>query len=310
MVEMGHTIWKSVSTVFIILLLVLTVSTSTYAQQAYTSSTMVLKVYEDGVVQVEHGIETDVTYPIVNVLLFGEIYENLIVVDQDGIPLDYALTDGGIAVDTLGAGSVKITYFTSDLTSKAGRIWTLTADSSINTDVILPGEATIISLNQSPTAIKNVDGQTLLTMPEGQLEITYIIEITATPTPEEFPYYWILGAAAAIALIVIIVLVVFRFRAKPKPSENVKEKRAIDVEKIFSQKPQLRAEDREVVQFIGECGGEVFETEIRKRFKLPRTTVWRMMQRLEREGVADILKIGGQNLIRIKPKYQVKRETV
>ncbi len=28
------------------------------------------------------------------------------------------------------------------------------------------------------------------------------------------------------------------------------------------------------------------------------------------EGVADILKIGGQNLIRIKLKYQVKRETV
>lgn len=128
---------------------------------------------------------------------------------------------------------------------------------------------------------------------------------TLKPTQERFPCWWILVVIA----VVLIALVALRFMRKPRPPEIAKEKRAIDVEKIFMQNPQLRPEDREAVQFIAECGGEAFEGEIRNRFKLPRTTMWRMMQRLEREGVANILKIGGQNLIRIKPKYEVKRET-
>lgn len=296
--------------VYIILILILTGFTSAYAQQEYMPSTLFLKVYEDGVVQVEYGTDTDVTYPSVNVMLFGEIYENLIVVDQEGAPLDYTLIDGGIVVDTLGVNAAEITYFTADLTSKLGRIWTLTVNTPVNTDITLPKEATIISLNQTPTAIRSVDGQTLLTLPAGQLEITYVLGVTGTPVPEETYDWWLLGAVAVIVIIVIIILVAFRFRRKPKPSESLKEKRAIDVEKIFSQKPQLRPEDREVIQFIAECGGEAFEAEIRKKFKLPRTTVWRMMQRIEKEGIADITKIGGQNLIRIKSKYQVKRETV
>jgi len=417
------------------------------AQQAYTPSTLVLRVYGDGVVQVEYGIETDVTYPRISVSLFGNVFEEVIIVNQDGVPLDYEGIDGEVIIDTLGAEAAEITYFTSDLTSKSGRIWVLEFEPPILTNIILPRGATIISLSQTPVAIRSVDGQTLLTMPAGRLEITYVVGVTgtrehalilineaenkieeikaqniivadaetklqeakeafsreqyveaeqlasqaenlavqieaaakkakaaivegessvenarqegrtsglaeaqillqqakdeysagnyekaeqlaskagitaesakppppSTPTPTPLPtlaggriLYWWIGISA---LGVALAMLAFRLVKKPKPAEVSRERRTIDVEKLFRLNPQLRDEDREAVQFIAECGGEAFEGEIRKRFKLPKTTVWRMMQRLEREGVAEILKIGGRNLIRIKSKYEVKGET-
>jgi uncharacterized membrane protein len=79
-----------------------------------------------------------------------------------------------------------------------------------------------------------------------------------------------------------------------------KEVRAIDVTKILQSRPHLRLEDREAVQYMADGGGEVFESEMREKFKLPKTTVWRMVRRLQREGIVEVRKVGGQNLIRLK----------
>ncbi|MFQ5762718.1 MAG: helix-turn-helix transcriptional regulator, partial [Candidatus Bathyarchaeia archaeon] len=67
--------------------------------------------------------------------------------------------------------------------------------------------------------------------------------------------------------------------------------------------PTLRADDREVLHFIAESGGEAAEGEIREWFKLPKTTVWRMSNRLRKERIVDIYKTGGQNVVRIRKKY-------
>lgn len=73
-----------------------------------------------------------------------------------------------------------------------------------------------------------------------------------------------------------------------------------DKDAIFRLKPELRQEDREIVAFISEKGGRVFESELRKKFLLPRTTTWRAVKRLEREGVVEIEKVDQQNLIKLQ----------
>ncbi len=83
----------------------------------------------------------------------------------------------------------------------------------------------------------------------------------------------------------------------------VKEKRVIDLSKIFSEKPYLRQEDKDTVNYLAEKGGEAFESEIRDKFQLPKTTVWRLVKRLEREDLVEVKKAGGQNLIRIKEQF-------
>lgn len=70
--------------------------------------------------------------------------------------------------------------------------------------------------------------------------------------------------------------------------------------KIFEEKPHLRQEDKDVLQFLAEKEGAAFESEVRSKFQLPKTTVWRLVKRLEREELVEIRKAGGQNLIKLR----------
>jgi hypothetical protein len=72
------------------------------------------------------------------------------------------------------------------------------------------------------------------------------------------------------------------------------------VGKILEQKPHLRPEDRQVLNFLVEKEGAAFESEIRSKFQLPKTTIWRLVKRLEREELVEIRKAGGQNLIKLR----------
>jgi len=75
---------------------------------------------------------------------------------------------------------------------------------------------------------------------------------------------------------------------------------APDKETILRLKPDLRQEDKDIVSFISESGGEVYESDLRKKFLLPRTTTWRAVKRLEREGIVEIYKKDQQNRIRLR----------
>jgi hypothetical protein len=72
------------------------------------------------------------------------------------------------------------------------------------------------------------------------------------------------------------------------------------VSKIMEERPHLRPEDKEVLTYLAEKEGAAFESEIRSKFQLPKTTIWRLVKRLEREELVEIRKAGGQNLIKLK----------
>ena len=72
------------------------------------------------------------------------------------------------------------------------------------------------------------------------------------------------------------------------------------VGKILEERPHLRPEDQQVLKFLVEKEGAAFESEIRSKFQLPKTTIWRLVKRLEREELVEIRKAGGQNLIKLR----------
>ena len=79
------------------------------------------------------------------------------------------------------------------------------------------------------------------------------------------------------------------------------KRRPVGAEKIAKERPELREEDREVIQFIAERGGKALEAEIREAFPdLPRTTLWRLVRRLEKMEIVSVRKIGLQNQIELK----------
>jgi len=83
---------------------------------------------------------------------------------------------------------------------------------------------------------------------------------------------------------------------------------SLDKETIFRLKPELRQEDKDMVSYISENGGQVYESELRKKFLLPRTTTWRAVKRLEREGIIEIEKIDQQNLIKLRETLEENQE--
>ncbi len=75
----------------------------------------------------------------------------------------------------------------------------------------------------------------------------------------------------------------------------------VSVEKIFRSNPYLRDEDKAVILFIAEKGGKSFEAEIRERFPdMPRTSLWRLVKRLEKMEIVKVRRVGLENQVELK----------
>ncbi|HEX2230985.1 MAG TPA: hypothetical protein VHG34_02240, partial [Nitrososphaeraceae archaeon] len=73
------------------------------------------------------------------------------------------------------------------------------------------------------------------------------------------------------------------------------------ITKIIEENPHLKIEDQQVLRFLAQNQGAAFESEIRSHFQqLPKTTIWRLVKRLEREELIELRKIAGQNLIKLR----------
>ena len=82
------------------------------------------------------------------------------------------------------------------------------------------------------------------------------------------------------------------------------ESQHLDSETIFQAKPDLRDDDKEIINFLSANGGQAYESELRKKFLLPRTTMWRAVKRLERHGIIEIVKKDLQNIVKLKSKLE------
>jgi tetratricopeptide (TPR) repeat protein len=78
----------------------------------------------------------------------------------------------------------------------------------------------------------------------------------------------------------------------------------LDIRRLVEAKlmayPNLREEDQKVIYFLADKEGSAFEAEIRTKFVLPKTSLWRLVKRLERLELIEVTKMAGQNLLRLK----------
>jgi uncharacterized membrane protein len=419
------------------LLLILTLNSRPSFSEETTPETLLLTVYPDGFIFVDYTLQVDPTFPTQNITAFGQVLEDLLIVDNDGLPLDYSIINGEISVYSLGADKIKLTYLTQDLTSKEGRYWTLTINAPISTRIILPVETTIISLNQVPEMIETSENRVELLMDASLIEVTYVIGVVGTEEhaqivlneaetailsiknldiniteaeaklqeaniafnlgnyvdaetlgceaknlaiqinqtatqaqskidaaeeaianaqnegrnvelneaknlldqaysaynngnylealnlatqaiaeaeeaesflSEETDSWFVYGILGVILIPFIVILGFFfvRSRRKIQVVEVKKKKRRIDAERIFLAHKDLLPEEKQAIQFLAENNGEAFEADLYDYLKLPRTTNWRLVKRLERMDIIKRTKFRRQNLVRIKRKYTLK----
>lgn len=408
------------------------------AEEPFSPISLDFTIYSNGLVKVDYTLETDSSVARVEVSLFGEQIESLIIRDDEGLFLDSAFTDTGVRVDTLGAMGVNITYTTSILTAKSELIWTFNVTTPIQAMIRLPLGALIFDISEIPMDLKMIEGRQHLTMESGSISISYVINLPdiredaeeeienarkliyqiesqgvvvtqekalleqaedaysmdeyleakqlatqageiAEATLEKaveasekiesaaeaidvareegrtvglsdievslqiaIDYYSegryteasnfatkvyedAVGAVAPVSkgpniLLIIgpilglagaVIYILNKKGMLPLPSRE-KEKVEIppekvhryDVEKIFEEHPSLRMDDKEVIRFIADCGGEAFANEVRNRFDLPRSSAWRLLRRITQEEIFIEEKVENQSLYRINERYR------
>ena len=253
-----------------------------------------LTVYQDGLVHVQYNITCNETYPEVNITMLTTKMENILISDEDGMPLGYEIIGNNITIYTLGATSINIEYDTFSFTSMEEGIWTLRLNVTDNLEVKLPKAAIIVYINEIPLSITSDEESTILQLCKGRWEISYyftVIEPTQGEKHQNFielAYY--LGGGG----IVLISLLLYLKMRKNK-------KRHIKVDRLIEKHPELNEEEINVIRVIANNNGRIFEAELRKRFTgIPRTTLWRLIKRLEKKGIVHVEKIGNQNVIEIK----------
>jgi len=287
---------KAISAVIITIALISFITGTLVAQSLFEVESVDLVVYRDGLVHVTQTIIVDELAPEVTLPLLSSSIENVIVLDENQLAVDYEINEGNLTVFTLGAERVVVEYDTISLTKKEAEVWTLVADNPYTLTVFLPQNSTVIYLSNMPTAIDTNGTGIKLSLYPSQWEISYVLPLLPEDGSEgngasstTIPFEYLIAAIGALTAIVLLALLIVRRRRGP------------NVEKILKAYPQLKKEDKEVIEFLAERGGKAFEAEIRERFPdMPRTSLWRLVRRLERMEIVEVKKIGLENQVQLK----------
>ncbi|MGH1566385.1 MAG: helix-turn-helix transcriptional regulator [Nitrosopumilus sp.] len=281
-------------------------------QTSFSSTrTLDLTLYSDGSAHVSAQLDVDPLEPDFEVNLFGPSVDNFVAVGENGFLLSTEIIDDKATIHTFGSSFITINYDIHDLISKEGRVWTFSLNSTTDYSLLMPSNSIIVGMNALPSNMDLVNEQTQLELNTGLSEINYIF---GTTTPEQpiidISTLSLIGVAIT-AVITGVIIMIKTKQNKPSPifqteiiSDSKVNTDSLDTQTIFNMRPEMREDDKEIVKFISENGGQVLESDLRKKFLQPRTTMWRAVKRLERQGVIEISKKDLQNLVKLKKELE------
>ena len=271
-----------------------------------------LIIYPDGSTHVSTEIDVDPFLIDYELNLFGSNIDNLVVIGDNEFLLDTDIITNSVLIQTFGSSVISIEYDIHDLVSKQGRLWTFSLDSSSDFTLLLPKNSAIVGMTNLPINMEIVNDQNQLTLPSGKTEIDYLFSNTISnsiPDPKTETNYFSYAIIGGVLVIILMgTVIIIRTKQKNLKSINhnpiIEKNNILDIETIFKLKPDLREDDQELVKFIFNNGGKALESELRKKFLQPRTTMWRAVKRLEREGVIEIEKKDLQNLVKLRKNME------
>ncbi len=290
-------------------------------QTSFSSTrTLELIIYSDGSTHVSRQIDVDPLEPDFELDLFGQSIDNFVAIGDAGFLLSEEIIGNKAIIDKFGSASITIDYDVHDLISKEGRVWTFSFNSPSDYTLLMPKNSVIVGMSGLPTNMEIIDDQPKLELSAGLSEINYIFSSINPTNPtisNESSVSYSTAAIIAgpiIAAVTGAVIILKRKQSKSSTliqSESVPEKQSettsVDTETIFNFRPEMREDDKEIIKFISDNGGQALESELRKKFLQPRTTMWRAVKRLERLGVIEINKKDLQNLVKLKKDLEEEK---
>jgi uncharacterized membrane protein len=264
-----------------------------------------LIIYPDGTTHVSTEIDVDPLSIDYELNLFGSTVDNFVAINENGFLLNHEIRGNSVFIETFASSVITVEYDIHDLVSKQSRVWTFNLDAPSDFTLLFPKNSAIIGMTNLPIDMQLINDQNQLTLSSGETEINYlfstpIITVPVDSSPESnYLIYVIVGGIVASAIIATIIRVKQR-TTKLTQNQQTTSIEQIDTEEIFKLKPDIREDDKEIVKFISNNGGKALESELRKKFLQPRTTMWRAVKRLERNGIIEIEKKDLQNLVKLR----------
>ena len=295
------------------------VALSAPIQQSFASSrTLDFTIYPDGSTHVFYELDVDPLELEITVELFGEMIENITIIDEDGFLLSSEINHNLAVIETFGASHVSIDYDTQDLVSKTGKIWSFSVDAPIQYSLLTPQDSVIIEMDNFPLTMQVDNDQSYLTFPPGKTNISYYISTLASAQSTQSisedgvidnSLFLYVGGIAAATIAAAIAIKKRKSSRIPEPTTTIQKDeqskpQSLDPDTIFKAKQDLREDDKEIINFLSANGGQAYESELRKKFLQPRTTMWRAVKRLERQGIIEIEKKDLQNIVKLKSKLE------
>jgi hypothetical protein len=241
---------------------------------------LTLRVYEDGVIVVEDKIFPEIDYGNVTVKLLTYDVENILVISEDGKLVNYELNGDQLTIYGELPSQLTIHYETPALTVKNGSLWILEVYLPREAVVLMPSRSIIISLSNVPKMIAGEKDSLKLVLNPGMWKIEYIIQFTPRTSIQEGQdnSYMIVipslggGTAALFSAIVYI---------RKKRNSSI-----------------LLDDEKRVFELIKKRK-KISEAEIRALTRLPKTTVWRIVRRLERKGLVRVVQVNKRNEVEL-----------
>src|SRR5437660_9375508 len=159
------------------------VAITSFAQSSFNSSSakvLDFTIYVDGTTHIFYQTDVDPQSPDATVGLFGNTTDNFVAQDENGTLLSSKIISNSAIIQTLGSSTIKIDYDTADLVTKSGKTWTFHIDSPTDFSLALPKNTVIVGMSTYPLNMQIVDDQSLLTLPSGPADISYVFGVLGT----------------------------------------------------------------------------------------------------------------------------------
>ncbi|NJE01031.1 helix-turn-helix domain-containing protein [Thermococcus sp. JdF3] len=292
----------------------------------YSVESLGLTVYSDGYVKVVAVIVPENYTVSFSVPLLATNVEGLTVIDENGKPLPYEINGSTLTVYFENATGVRIAYYTPDLTAKNGAIWSIRFNSTVPVKITFPDNAVIVDLTDIPLEI---DGNSIL-MPPGNQTVSYVLEYQPTGTnvptvpptsgtttelsnstvpsnpgspsstpsaPDEGSTNW-----TVVGILVLLALAAgggFAYMKRGGKEERTPGISREDFERRLKEY-ELTKDEENALLYLFDRGGRAKQAEVREMLGIPKTTAWRMFQRLEKQGLVRVYKKKRENWVELK----------
>ncbi|MCW3987880.1 MAG: hypothetical protein NWE87_06145 [Candidatus Bathyarchaeota archaeon] len=212
--------------------------------------------------------------------------KNTTILDLSEIPLEIMFLDPAILI--MPSNLQTISYVVGTITPKERARETLDTVAAIINNIKASGVNTAAAealLLKAETAFSTGNYMLAETLANEALEKAYELQ----EETQSFPTHLLILVLGSVIIIAISLFLVRRVRGGK-----------VDVEEVLKGYPWLRSDQQEIIRFLAEKKDGIFESDLRQAFDIPKSSMWRLIKRLEDEEIVTVTQLRGQNYIKLK----------